>query len=352
MERASIPPEVDGLVTSGASLPAEEAARLERALEDTPEDLDVRARLIGHYHARGAEEFAAAPIGQMATTWGGQLPSKLAKAAHVLWLAEHAPRAPLARHEAARLGRHETAYYQAAAIWRRHAESGPPDATLIAHAIAFFRFNNDSLVETLLARAEAAFPDDPRWRALRREQRAHELASFHRQPEGSGHDLPRAEQALAEMEALLRDLEPDNVHVPMLREAAAQLSLRLGRLDRARRHAEMLLALEAGHDGKRAGDAYLIGHLVLGRLALQADDIERAKAHLVLAGRAGSQGLATVFGPPMRLARDLLLRGELEAVLRYLESCRAFWTRGPLDDWIAQVRAGEVPDFGRNLHAP
>jgi hypothetical protein len=350
------------LCAAGAALSAEDVAGLERALEDTPGDLDARARLVGYYHARGAEEAAAAPLGQIVTTRGGQLPSSMSREKHVLWLAEHAPRAPLAVHGAAHLGRQQGAYYEAAAIWRRHGESNPPDATLLAHAIAFFRFDNDAATDALLARAEAAFPNDRRWIAVRRDRRALELASFYRYPdapafvlaaahggENAADGLPGDEQVLAEMEALLRDMEPDSECAPMLREAAAQLSLHLDDLDRARRHAELSLATEPGPDIRRAGDACLIGHLVLGRVTLKSGDVERAKVHLVLAGRAGSHGLARVFGPPMRLARDLLFRGEFETVLRYLQSCRAFWKSGPLDDWIARVRAREIPVFGRNL---
>ena len=53
----------------------------------------------------------------------------------------------------------------------------------------------------------------------------------------------------------------------------------------------------------------------------------------------------------MTLARDLLEHGETDAVLEYLSLCSKFWElgRGDLDRWIAQIKDGTTPDFGRNL---
>jgi len=53
----------------------------------------------------------------------------------------------------------------------------------------------------------------------------------------------------------------------------------------------------------------------------------------------------------MTLANDLLKTGEKDAVVEYFELCKKFWQMdfGKLDYWTAQVRAGELPDFGANL---
>ena len=53
----------------------------------------------------------------------------------------------------------------------------------------------------------------------------------------------------------------------------------------------------------------------------------------------------------MLLAKDLLERGETEAVLAYFEMCRAFWNMGGarLDAWRTEVQAGAIPNFGANL---
>jgi hypothetical protein len=51
------------------------------------------------------------------------------------------------------------------------------------------------------------------------------------------------------------------------------------------------------------------------------------------------------------LAKDLLEKGERDAVIQYLELCRKFWKmdNGRLDQWIKEIKAGKVPQFGANL---
>jgi len=252
----------------------------------------------------------------------------------------------------------EPVYADLSSIWRRHAAADPPDATLLAHAIAFFWGPNDVFADELLVRAEQAFPGDVRWVRFRQARRAHELWEEHRfqplrdaglilrsvdDPDGSKDE--RAKKRLAEVERLLREGGPQAEWAPRLREVACELSLSLGRIDDARAHAEQLLVVNVGEPGDNPTDDVHNGHLLLGRVALRAGDVDRAKAHLVLAGRAGATGMVPIFGPDLQLAKDLLVRGEREVVIRYLTFCRAFWNRARVDDWIAQIRAGGRPDF-------
>jgi hypothetical protein len=53
----------------------------------------------------------------------------------------------------------------------------------------------------------------------------------------------------------------------------------------------------------------------------------------------------------MTLAKDLLERGERDAVLAYFEACRVFWKMGgkSLDTCRQEVEAGRIPNFGANL---
>ena len=62
------------------------------------------------------------------------------------------------------------------------------------------------------------------------------------------------------------------------------------------------------------------------------------------------------FGPNMTLAKELIEKGEKDAVLQYLDLCAKFWKSGKespdggeLEKWKAQVRKGELPNFGANL---
>ena len=53
----------------------------------------------------------------------------------------------------------------------------------------------------------------------------------------------------------------------------------------------------------------------------------------------------------MTLAKELLAKGERDAVLEYLQLCSRFWKRGgdKIENWTATIRGGGTPDFGANL---
>ena len=133
---------------------------------------------------------------------------------------------------------------------------------------------------------------------------------------------------------------------------AAMSRFEAGDFEEARKHIsdlhEMLPSFEDDYEYQRAAEAV---HIVLGRLALHAGDIESTKRHLMEAGRTGEAPTMSSFGPNMSLARDLLLVDENQVVLEYFDSCRKFWEFGAdrLDEWAAYVKAGLFPDFGANL---
>jgi hypothetical protein len=356
-----VPPEIEQLMKEGASLSVDDAAALERILDLRPQDLDTRARLLGYERARAWAAHAATTPEEKLAQGMDVFFSRVSdlekiRARHALWLAENAPRAPLAAHPLCHFQMTKSPYAELSSIWRRHVAAEPADPTLLAHAISFFWDANEQFADELVARAEVLFPGDMRWIRFRQERRADELHREHRlQPfrdsrlipageEGSTGDDRRAQKRLAEMEALLRESDPEAAWLFRLRRIAADLSLALGDLHRARAHAEQLLV--SGPDELRLGDPVHDGHLLLGRIALREDDVDRARAHLILAGEAGGKGLFAFFGPNLRLAIDLLARGESEVVIRYLTLCRAFWERAPIDEWIAAIRAGESPNFG------
>jgi hypothetical protein len=137
--------------------------------------------------------------------------------------------------------------------------------------------------------------------------------------------------------------------------SAAKMSLVVGRTEDARQFATDMLLLDdkytRGNSEKANGDVVYNGHLVLGRIALDDGRIEEAKRHLLAAGKSKGSPVLGSFGPNMSLAKDLLDKGEQEAVLQYLELCRKFWGSGggKLDEWIKDIHEGRVPDFGANL---
>lgn len=108
-----------------------------------------------------------------------------------------------------------------------------------------------------------------------------------------------------------------------------------GRHDDARAYAN--LALEGGPGD---GDLWHQANVVLGRIALAEDDVARAKEHLLAAAGVEGSPVLGSFGPNMALAKELLERGEREAVLEYLDLCARFWERVRLRVWSDVVRAG------------
>lgn len=144
--------------------------------------------------------------------------------------------------------------------------------------------------------------------------------------------------------------------------SAAERALSRGDPDRAEELArELLEAAGDFRDHWYHGNALHHGHQLLGRVHLRRGDPEAAERELLEAGRTPGSPQLVSFGPNMTLARELLLEGRREAVLEYLELCRAFWcpddaehpsasqNRDRLDGWVREIRAGRVPDFGPNL---
>ncbi len=134
---------------------------------------------------------------------------------------------------------------------------------------------------------------------------------------------------------------------------AAKMSLAVGRTEDARQFAADALVLDEkysrGNPEKANGDAVHDCHLVLGRIALDAGQIEEAKRQLLAAGKSTGSAVLGSFGPNMSLAKDLLEKGEQETVLQYLDLCRKFWRSDKLDAWTKDIHAGRIPSFGAHL---
>jgi hypothetical protein len=99
------------------------------------------------------------------------------------------------------------------------------------------------------------------------------------------------------------------------------------------------------------GNAIHDGNMMLGRLELLGNNVERAKEYLIKAGQTTGSPQLNTFGPNVSLANDLLLMKERDIVIRYLELCRKFWEMGEdkLNKWEAEINEGRIPDFRANL---
>jgi tetratricopeptide (TPR) repeat protein len=134
--------------------------------------------------------------------------------------------------------------------------------------------------------------------------------------------------------------------------AAAKESFVVGKIEDARKYAQELITLLPQFQRNwNYGNAMQDANLVLGRIAVHEGRIDDAKRYLLEAGKSPGSPQMDSFGPNMSLAKDLLEKGERQAVLDYFELCRKFWEMpdGRLDKWSQQVKDGKIPDFGANL---
>jgi len=105
-----------------------------------------------------------------------------------------------------------------------------------------------------------------------------------------------------------------------------------------------------------ARDAENVAHdanSVLGLVALQEGRTEEAKRYLLKAGATPGSPQVDNFGPPMLLARRLTEKGEIAAVLTYLDLVSKSWERTELSpDWkkglTADEIAGRLEAYARN----
>jgi tetratricopeptide (TPR) repeat protein len=130
----------------------------------------------------------------------------------------------------------------------------------------------------------------------------------------------------------------------------AQRSLEKGRLEKAERQAKELLALTPEFsDGFLDGNAIHDSNIILGKISLKAENLEKAKFYLLQAGRTPGSPQLNSFGPNMSLAKELLVLGNTEIVLEYFELCRRFWNSVALDRWAQEISEGKLPEFKGNL---
>ena len=133
----------------------------------------------------------------------------------------------------------------------------------------------------------------------------------------------------------------------------ALLSFRAGEYSKAESYALEALSV-SGSKGSSNARGVVFGNEVLGLLALKQGNMEIAKLRLLDSARTSGSPTLRQFGPNMELAKALLERGERDTVVEYLELCKGLWpTKEGLNSllaWQGAIRAGAIPDFGRQLY--
>jgi tetratricopeptide (TPR) repeat protein len=256
-------------------------------------------------------------------------------------------------------------YGKAKTVWLNHLRAHATNTRLLGNAAAFFEFKDPLLSEEFLTAASSLEPSNAHWRerlgqhfALKsiRDPSAQLKNAANALQELKAADEVRLGTALpadpqknaekSERDIVLNTLS--RIHaLPRLAKAAFDA----GQVEEARRYAAD--ALEAAQSEKLPaayrdnGDAIHQGNLLLGRCALAKGEIEQAKQYLIASGKTKGSAILASVGPSMTLAKELLERGETDAVLEYFQLCTSFWHHpdSPLDQWSDEVKRGQVPEF-------
>ena len=296
---------------------------LEKQVAGKPEDLVARTKLLGYYFGASGDA---------------------ARRSHVLWLIEHAPEAEVLGTPFGALDKKldPEGYEQGKAAWGAALEKQPRNLKLLASAARYFLLYDPELTRQALTQGRSLDGANPEWPSALGQ-------SWMLQARGRGGEVDAAAarnslEFYEEAYRLAAGMEQE-----VILASVAESALAGGDREKAGTYARRML--DAPGSGWNRGNNIHKGNIILGSLALQANDIEEAGRRLLEAGRTpGSPQLAS-FGPNMALARDLLQRGERDTVLQYFDLCGVFWPGGKakLQAWAAAVREGRTPEFGGNL---
>ena len=307
--------------TKGRGLSAAAAAALEVRLRENPQDLTARAQLVGYYYA-------------------GRRADPRRHTKHVLWFIRNMPESTVLGSGPARISPMFDAdgYLEAKRTWQRLVQEEPDNVAILRHAAGFHASIETALAAALLRRAEDLQPSNPEWA---RKLAGLEWREARRFPEGR--DPAGAARALVHFERA-HDLSDAAERVDLLPDLALA-AFAAGDPQKAR--VQALAMLEAAPNLRDRADPVHYGNLVLGHLALGANDLEEARTRLLAAGRTGRLPIERSGAPDMSLAKALLQRGESGTVLDYLKLCLESWPEREerLLDWIVLVEAGLIPDF-------
>ena len=303
------------------------AKELQAKADSDPNDIESRIQLLGFYHRKSI------------------LSKQLRESHHKLacWFIENYPDSKIAGDHAAHvMGTIDPiGYVKARELWLDAVRSHDQNIAVLVNAANFFRWDDRDKSEELLIKAQVLQPDNI--------DLTKRLASLYTIGRFSGDSASKrwgqANKLLVQLERKLSDAAAETDVSDILADLA-KASQDVGLIGKAKDYADRLLKTSS------TSDSIYAGNQVLGWIALKAGDLDNAGKHLIASGNISGSPVLNPFGPGMKLAKELLEKGQKDAVLEYLELCGKFWIVGPtnpknkLSEWKETVRADGVPDFG------
>ena len=317
------------LTMEGAKLNAEQVTQLEEEIQQNPDDIAIRTKLLGYYSRKRFKDQSA----------------KAKRQTHILWLIDNAP-------ESAVLGvsfgsldiiLEPSAYGDGKKAWLKKLEEQPKNLKFLQNSANFFMQHDRALAKKSLKKAVAIDDKNPKWPDGLGQM--YELDMIGRMGESK---TEAAAMALQQLE-IAYDLTDGKSRDPLL-SRLAKTAFEAGQSDKAKKYALKMLSQQK--DDWNAGNNLHNGNIILGRIALAEGNVEDAKRHLLAAAKTDGSPQLNSFGPNMSLANDLLKMDETEVVLEYFDLCSKFWEMGKdrLQQWSATVKEGGTPDFKGTLY--
>ncbi len=326
-----------------------QAAQLEAALLDAPDDAESRKRLLRFYTNYDAPDTTA---------------RRARRLAHRLWILQNRPETDdfdIYGYKTPFYAADEAEYQTLRREWLRQVKKLKTNARVRLNAVEFIRDKEPEIAQRLLVEGRRLdkenyeFPLllcdliysetgdlDENSRDFRARKSAFLLEAF---------EAGEAALALLKKE---RSLERDTKRVGLL-ESLAKIAFELEKFDRAKALATELI-LDFGQDASSADytEAAHVGNIILGRVAIRERSAAKAKQYLLIAIRAPLRREKSYFSKiDMELARELLEIGEKDTVAEYLALCEKLLNYSELfagkiqaiKTWREQINQGITPSF-------
>lgn len=292
-------------------LPGEVEA-FEKKLKENPDDTKLRIRLIKHYDAIKRN------------TKGEKILRE-----HLKWFIRNQPENRLNYLTYGRfyLENDDPEYLDLKNEWYDQLAKNPNSPALILNISEFVRYEEPEVAEGLLLMGSKKAPDNYEFPKLLFEiyKRESEQDEVKDQPEVKAelekHAFEQGEKALSILKTN-RDSQTDSERAEILLEVG-KLALQIGNFERAKQIATNLI-LEYGQSTSNAefDDATHTGNIILGKVALIGNQIEKAKEYLLISIKAPLRDKRNFLTPDLELANKLLDLGEKDTVLEYLKLCQ------------------------------
>jgi len=293
---------------------------------------------------------------------------------HLIWIIQNRFDAEVLGERIAHVSFHDSSFYnKIKRLWLKQTETHHKNAAVLSNGAEFFlgagiEIQTDTskkiiniitnfdkpylypeldLAEKLLKKAQNIQPDNTKW--------SRKLAKYYEQMtkyKSCEERTKAAEKALEQLEITLDQTDNEKKRFILI-SRTVNVAFQADKLAEAKSYAQELLELSPKYseDKHYYGKAVHQGNLILGKIALKENDLEKATKYLIEAGKTTGGPQLNYLGPDTTLAKQLLAAGERKAVIQYFRLCANFWKRGSdrLKSWIAAIEGGDIPVFDLNL---